>query len=393
MKNQHDFFQGIMTVQVEGPLIEPFLQACTKRGCHITNMRRLDDSLVILTIRLKDWKTFRQLRKKYRCKISIKSGKGLPFLIQHMVGRLSVLLAFIAAVVIIFVLANTLWSIKVDGLSPELEADVESKLNSYGVSPGKLTIGMKDPIEIQQQLLEDIPDLLWIGVKKQGTSYHLYGVEKTRYDIEKNTRPSNLVAAKKGMIIETFIKKGRPMVSVHDVVQKGQILATGQLVEEEDLFIHSEGEVIAETWYRVAQNLPMKQVLSLTDGFVESEYHLKIGKFSIPVWGFWRGGEGNFREESHTSDWSIFGFRIPVNMKTINYFSIDRKAYESSRKNIEKIGISSARSNLQQELDPDAEIKDEKVLHLSEENGKVKLILMYKVYENIAVTKYVSQGD
>ncbi|CDQ18039.1 similar to stage IV sporulation protein [Halobacillus karajensis] len=393
MKNQHDFFQGIMTVQVEGTLIEPFLQACIKRGCYITNMRRVDPSIVILTIRLKDWKTFRQLRKKYRCKLSIKSGKGVPFLLQQLVSRLSLLFAFIVAVVVIFILANTLWSIKVDGLSPELEADVESKLNTYGVSPGKLTIGMKDPIEIQQQLLEDIPDLLWIGVKKQGTSYHLYGVEKTRYDTDKNNRPSDLVATKKGMIIETFIKKGRPMVSVYDVVRKGQVLATGQLVEEEDTFVHSEGEVIAETWYRVAQTLPLKQVLMLTDGTVESEYHLKLGKFSIPVWGFWRGEDGDFREEIHGSDWNLFGFKIPIHIQTIDYYSIDRKAYESSKKEIEKLGLSSARSNLQQELDPDAEIKEEKVLHLSEENGKVKLILMYKVYENIAETKYISQGD
>jgi similar to stage IV sporulation protein len=393
MRNQHDFFQGIMTVQVEGPLIEPFLQACTKRGCQITDMKRIDDTVVILTIRLKDWKVFRELRKKYRCKLSIKGGKGIPFILQYLMRKVSLLLAFVAAIVVIFLLANTLWSIKVDGLSPELEADVEGKLDSYGVAPGKLTIGMKDPIEIQQQLLEDIPDLLWIGVKKQGTSYHLYGVEKIRHDTDMNTRPSNLVASKKGMIIETFIKKGRPMVSVYDVVDKGQTLATGQLVEEEDTFVHADGEVIAETWYRVEQTLPMKHVLLLTDGTVESEYSLKIGKLTIPLWGFWKGEESDLREETHTSNWSIFGIKIPFNIKTVDHYSIDQKAYESSKKELEDIGLSAARSGLSQELDTEAEIKEEKVLHLSEENGKVKLILLYKVYENIAVTKYISQGD
>lgn len=393
MKNQHDFFQGIMKVQVEGALIEPFLQACTRRGSQITNLRRVDEKTVVLTIRLKDWPTLRQLRKKYRCKITIKGGRGIPFIIQHMLRRVSVLLAFTVAIVVIFLMANTLWSIKVEGLTPELEADVESKLNSYGVSPGKLTIGMKDPNEIQQQLLDDIPDLLWIGVNKQGTSYQLYGVEKTRYDTETNTRPSNLVAAKKGMIIETFIKKGRPMVSVFDVVKKGQVLATGQLVEDKNTMIHSEGEVIAETWYRVEQTLPMKQVLLLTDGTVESAYHLKVGKVSVPIWGFWRGDEGDFREEAHTSNWSLFGINIPFQIQTVDHYSIDERAYESSRKELEKIGLVAAESSLQQELEKDAEIKDEKVLHLAEENGKVKLILLFKVYENIAVTKYISQGD
>ncbi|WP_226583131.1 sporulation protein YqfD [Halobacillus litoralis] len=393
MRNQHDFLQGIMTVEAEGTLIEPFLQACTRHGCHISNLKRVDNNKVVFTIRLKDWAILRRLRKKYRCRLSIKDGKGIPFIFQHLLKRVSLLVAFLAAVAVIFLLANTLWSIKVEGLTPELEADVESKLNSYGVSPGKLTIGMKDPNEIQQNLLDDIPDLLWIGVKKQGTSYHLYGVEKTRYDTDVNDRPSNLVAAKKGMVVETFIKKGRPVVSVHDVVKKGQVLATGQLVEEGESFVHSEGEVIAETWYRVEQTLPMKQVLILTDGTMEKEYQIQVGKVHFPVWGWWRAEEEGVREEQHDSKWSVFGVQSPVYMKTVNYYSIDPKAYESSKKEIKELGLTSARNSLIQELDQEAEIKEEKVLHLDEENGKVKLILLYKVYENIAETKYFSQGD
>ncbi|WP_281975953.1 sporulation protein YqfD [Halobacillus litoralis] len=393
MKNQHDFFHGIMTVQVEGKLIEPFLQACTRRGCQITDLKRIDESAVIMSIRLKDWTVLRQIRKKYRCKLTIKSGKGVPFLYKHLLRKVSLLVAFFAAIAVIFLLANTLWSIKVEGLTPELESNVEEKLNSYGVSPGKLTIGMSDPNELQQKLLDDIPDLLWIGVKKQGTSYHLYGVEKTRHDTDMNKKPSNLVASKKGMVVETFIKKGRPMVSVYDVVKKGQVLATGQLVEEENIFVHSDGDVIAETWYKVEQNLPMKQVMLLTDGTVESEYHLQIADIKLPIWGWWRGNEGRFREETFVSDWKLFGIRSPLNIKTTDHYSVDPKAYESSKKELEKLGVATAKRSLQQELDVDAEIKEEKVLHLGEENGKVKLILLYKVHENIAVTKYISQGD
>ncbi|WP_062513818.1 sporulation protein YqfD [Halobacillus sp. KGW1] len=393
MRNQRDFFHGRMTVEVQGALMEPFLQACVKRGCHISDMKRTEEGKVLLTIRLKDWQILRQLRKKYRCKISIKGGNGLPFFINQMLGRLYLVFAFLAAVVVIFLLANTLWSIKVDGLTPELEADVETHLKDYGIKPGKLTIGMSDPIEIQQKLLDDVPDLLWIGVKKQGTSYHLYGVEKTRYDTKMDNRPSNLVAAKKGMIVETFIKKGRPLVSVYDVVKKGQVLATGKLVEDKETVIHSDGEVIAETWYKVEQNLPMKQVLTLTDGQVESEYHFRLGEWEVPFWGWWKGEDGNFREENHRDGWDLFGWESPFGMKTTDHYSIDPKAYASSRDELEKLGLASGRRSLQQEIPKDAEIKEEKVLHLGEEHGKVKLILLYKVHENIAVTKYLSQGD
>ncbi|KHE72837.1 sporulation protein YqfD [Halobacillus sp. BBL2006] len=393
MGNQHDFIHGIMTVRVRGKLIEPFLQACTRRGCQISNMKWVNDEEIIMSIRLNEWTIYRQLRKKYRIKLSIMEGKGIPFLYKQMIRRTSLVIAFVMAVVFIFLLSNTLWSIKVDGLTPELEANVESKLKSYGVSPGKLTIGMSDPNEIQSKLLNDIPDLLWVGVKKQGTSYQLYGVEKTIHDTDKNNRPSNLVAAKKGMVVKAFIKKGRPLVGVYDVVKKGQPLATGILVDDKDTFVHAEGEVIAETWYKVEQTLPLKQVVQLTDGEVEKQYSVSIGPIQIPVWGWWSGKEGMYREEAQATKWEILGKQIPIQLMTVNHYRIDQHTLEATKENLKKVGVQAASQSLKQYLSKDSEIKGEKVLHQRNENGKVKLILLFKVHENIAVTKYISQGD
>lgn len=393
MRNQHEFYQGSMNIRLKGGLIEPYLHACTKKGCQISRVRRVGEEEVVLTIRLQDWSVIRGLRKKYRCKIEIIGGKGMPFLVTRMMKKTSVLLSFLAAVIFIFVLANTLWSIEVKGLSPELEASVEKKLKSYGVYPGKLTIGMSDPMEIQSRLLEDIPDLLWVGVKKQGTSYHLYGVEKTRQDIDQNERPSYLVATKKGMVIRSFIKKGRPLVSVYDIVEKGQPLATGELVEEGDVFVHTEGEVIAETWYKAEQQLPLKHIYDLTNGEATHSYGMRFGSFHLPLWGWWKSESGLIREEDVVSNWRIKNWTLPVQWQQNTTYEIDRLSLSKSKKDLERIGAETARQSLLQQLDKDAKIMDEKVLHLGEENGKVKLILLFKVHENIAETKYISQGD
>jgi len=393
MKMQHDFFQGSMRIKVEGKMIEPFLQACVRRGCVISNIKRVEAHEAVMTIRLSEWKTFRQLRKKYRCKISILEGKGLPFYYRKITERTALMAAFLISIIVVFLLANTLWSIKVEGLTPELEAKVEKQLQSYGVSPGKLTIGMDDPNDIQRKLLDDIPDLLWVGVNKKGTSYQLYGVEKTRHDTDKNLRPADLVAEKKGMIVKTFIKKGRPLVAVNDVVKKGQKLAAGQLVEDKDILVHTEGEVIAETWYKVDQNLPMTQVLQLTDGVEIKEYQLKIGSLTLPLWGWWKNEDSKYRSENEETNWEWFGWKLPIDVKAIHHYKIDQKKYDQSKDKIQKMGIITARESLNQYLGKEAEIMKEKVLHLREENGKVKLILLFKVHENIAVTKYISQGD
>lgn len=390
---KQNYWHGVIKLSIKGRLIEPFLEACTKRGCQISDIKRTSEEEVTMVIRLQDWHIYRSLRKKYRCKLKVIEGKGVPFLAKSLMRRTFLMIAFISAVLFVFLLANTLWSIKIEGLNPELEVEVEEQLNKYGVSPGRLSIGMSDPNEIQQRLLDDIPDLLWVGVKKQGTSYQLYGVEKTTQDKKESDRPTNLVATKKGMVIRSFIKQGRPVVSVYDVVKKGQLLATGRLVEDGDKYVRAEGEVIAETWYMVEQSIPDKHMLHLNTGVNFKSYYLKIGNRSIPLWGWWKGKEGKYRKESNIHDWNLFGWEFPLKIQNVTSYKIDDIKYDFSKDQLRKVGIKSARNNIKQHLKSEAIIKDEKVLHLGLENGKVKLILLFKVHENIAKTKYISQGD
>ncbi len=385
--SQQDYFFGIVTISVKGKLIEPFLQACARNGCQISNVSRVSADEVRMSIRLKDWEIYRRLRKSYRCKIHVIDRKGIPFLFQKMLKRTSLVLAFLIGVILVFLLANTLWSIKVDGLTPELEASVEKQLKSYGVSPGKLTIGMKDPNEIQSKLLEDVPDLLWIGVKKQGTSYHLYGVEKTRQDINNNNQPADLIASKKGMVIKTFIKKGKPLVAVNEIVKKGQKLAAGELAEDSDTFVRAEGEVVAETWYKASLTVPMKHTLMLTNGDTRKAFNLKFGRVEVPIWGWWHKKGQDEREEQFVSDWKLFKWDVPVNLATTYYIHNESQSADFSKEEAIKRGMNTAKQTLYQQLSKDAEVKEENVLHERKENGKVKLILLFKVYENIAVTR------
>ncbi|WP_079530313.1 sporulation protein YqfD [Halobacillus hunanensis] len=401
-RNQLDFLYGLVTVRVKGVLIEAFLQACTREGAYITNVKQVSDKEVHMTIRLKDWVIYRRLRKKYRCKIHIIARHGIPFLIHRLLAKKAVLAAFLCGIGALFLLANTLWSVQIKGLPPELEATVESQLESYGVTEGKLTIGMKDPNEVQRLLLEDVPDLLWIGVKKKGTSYQLYGVMKTRQDPDETTRPADLVASKKGIIKKMFITKGRPLVSVNQFVKKGTVLATGKLKEgtseaakdesEEDSgkYIEAEGEVIAETWYRAEIQVPEDQQLQLTDGEKSSAYSVGIGSINIPIWGWWNTDEENVRVETSQKKWDLFGWELPIRLEVKDMYAQEDVQPENDRV---KQGIVAAKRDLKQKLDEEAKVIGEKVLHEREENGKVKLILLFKVHENIAVTKYVTQGD
>ncbi len=52
------------------------------------------------------------------------------------------------------------------------------------------------PSSIQQKLLNDVPELLWVGVERKGTSFHLEGVEKLIVKEEDSLEPQDLIAEK-----------------------------------------------------------------------------------------------------------------------------------------------------------------------------------------------------
>ncbi|MFG6148479.1 sporulation protein YqfD [Halobacillus sp. B23F22_1] len=392
-KGQLTVLQGKLIITAEGQVLEAFMHACVNQGCTLSNIKYLSDNKVQMTILWQDWPKIRKLRKHYRCKIKINSKKGAPFFYKRLISRKAFVSALIIGFMAAFLLANTLWSIKVTGLDPELEAEVESKLKTYGIQPGSTTFSMKQPREVQRLLLEDIPELLWVGVKKQGTSYQLYGVKQTNYDEAEEPRPSNIVASKKGIITKMFISKGRPLVEVNDVVKKGTLLATGELKEDSGKYIESEGEVIAETWYRVEIESPQKQKQGLTDGGSSQSYSLVINEVSIPIWGFWRKNENNVRKESYDHRFKILGWEVPVQLNQTTTFTNENKLHTLSEDDSIKETLRTAKHSLLMQLEENAEITEEKILHESEDRGKVKLILLVKVEENIAETKYVSQGD
>ncbi len=56
-------------------------------------------------------------------------------------------------------------------------------------------------------------------------------------------------------------------------------------------------------------------------------------------------------------------------------------------------GIKMGRQDVEKRLNGGGEVESEKVLHQSVENGKVKLIILYQVIEDIVQTTPIVQGD
>jgi similar to stage IV sporulation protein len=407
---QGSFLTGYVTVRVEGNFPELFFQRCAEEGMTVWNVKKKSGTVCEGNVRLSDLGLVKKVRRKTGHRLTFINKKGTPFLIKHFTQRKPVFFAFILTVLFVFLISNVLWEVKVTGVPMELEEKIVDQLDDYGVQPGAWIQSLDSPKEIQQSLIDDIPELLWVGVDQKGTTFFLEGVEKIVVKEEEADEPRNLVAAKKGVIQNMYVSKGVPQVAVHDYVQPGDLLVSGVLGENEEAddeereeaeqpleYVAAEGEVIANTWYEVTVNAPLLVNEEVLTGNQKQKYFIQLGNFQIPVWGFRNPEFQDQHIETNKTPIRFFKWELPIEF---GQTTIHEKIYEETERTKEEAihaGIEQAKEELKLTLGPEAEILSEKLLHETTENGKVILDLYISARENIAseerLNERYSQGD
>ncbi|MFC4404179.1 sporulation protein YqfD [Gracilibacillus xinjiangensis] len=403
-----NWFSGTITIKVIGDYPELFFDLCTRNGIHVWDIKKMDRTTCVGDIDLKDLSKLRKIKRKTIHKIYFEAKQGFPFLLKHTLYQKPLLIGFMIAVCFIFLLSNMVWRVNVVGLDEELENKVFEQLDSYGVSPGNFQWNIESPGDIQNQLIKDIPELLWIGVTKNGTAYHLEGVEKTRVDIEEEGVPGHLVATKEGVIVDIYAEKGQPLVKVNDVVEKGDILISAYLNDKEvegdeekeekketdkQSPLIAKGEVIAKVWYRSTITIPVKDSYDVLTGESSVKHYFNVFDFLIPVWNFRNPSYKEVQMETEEKEFYFLNWKLPVSYVKQTILEKEEILEERTIEAAKSLAKEQAVRRLKQMIPLNAKIEDEKVLHEREENGKVKLTIYYTVLEDITKRQPLTQGD
>ena len=142
-----------------------------------------------------------------------------------------------------------IWRIEIKGQSGN-RYKLTNQLKKLGVKKGSFQFLIDDPESLQQKLTAMNDDITWIGVEIKGTTYHFRVVEKEKPEKVKKTPPQHLVAKKEAVIVDYFVEKGEPVISVHDFVKPGQLLVSGIIgSKDKPNIISAKGAVYGKTWY------------------------------------------------------------------------------------------------------------------------------------------------
>lgn len=402
---QGSFFTGYVTISVKGNQPELFFRTCSEKGISVWDIRKTAADRCQGNVKLRDVKAIKNIRKHTPYKIKFTRKKGLPFFLNRFIKRKELVIAMVLSIMLVLFLSNIIWEVKVTGVPKDIEEKITKQLNSYGIHSGAWKFSIDSPKEIQKMLVEDVPELLWVGVNQKGTTYFLEGVEKVVVEEQEVDGPRHLVASKKGVIKNMYITEGIPQVSVNDYVEPGDILVSGIMNEPEETeekeekeekeleYVAAEGEVTATTWYEAKVTVPFKSNLELITGNHEKKYYIRIGNVQLPVWGFSEPDYDAVHREADEKPINFFKWELPVSFVEMKLSEMVFEQKERTTEQAIHTGIEQAKHELTLQLGPDAEIISEKVLHETTDSGKVKVNLYINVEEDIAEVQPINQGD
>lgn len=383
---------GHLKIQIKGNEPAIFFRQCTNEQIPIWNLKKLKGNICIATIYNHDLKKVNQIADQALFDISIVERKGYFYTILHLWKRKEVLFAFIFCALLLIMLANIAWKIEVIGVPTELEEKISAQLKEQGLYKGAWTFTLKPLNMLQQNVADEIPELLYIGIEKKGTTYVVQAEEKLIVEAEEDRDVQHLIANKSGVIQKMLVKNGQALVRVNDHVKKGEILVSGLLEtsvesdEEETAheMVIAEGEVYANTWYEVQVTSSLYRSHEKLSGEYMTKYLLQVAKYEIPIWGFRHVPFEQAFEETEKRPITILNFKTPISIKVKTLYNQDVYSQIRTIEDARETGILHALDDLKIRLGTNADILNYYVLHESVENGKVTLNLYISVLEDIA---------
>jgi similar to stage IV sporulation protein len=217
---------------VTGPGLEKFLNLASQRRIPLWNIKRLQGDVLIVSTRVGGFRQLHPLVRKTGCKIKIKRKAGFPFLGAQLRRRWALCLGALLCLVAACLLTGQVWFIQLVGCPQRLEKEVKTQLASAGLSIGA-NKGQLDPNQIAEKLLTQNEALAWAGVEFHGTLARVRVVPKLIAK-EKEQGPCHLVATRDAELIHLIVYSGQGLAQAGEMVKKGQILVTGQVLYKPD---------------------------------------------------------------------------------------------------------------------------------------------------------------
>lgn len=325
------------------------------------------------------------IRRRYKCHIVKYYGK--KNIVNMYENNKYVLLSLIISFMLLFLLCNTIFDIKINSDNKDIINIINNSLSDNGIGVYKRKVSFDKLNSIKNKILEDNKDTLeWIEIREKGCIYYIDVTPRVKSNNNvDNALPSDIVAEKDGVIKHIVVHRGSKVIDNGDYVKKGDILISGNIIKNENVIdkVHSEGVIYAETWKTVNISIPFKRIDYVYKKTI-NHYYLDIFGHKFTISGKY-DSDNTINKKSIVLDKPYLFFKLYKEEKKIyDYNEVilnKEEAYnEALNRSIDVIN---------KKLSSDEYIISKKVLKKEVKRSKINLEVFFKVYEKIGVTSEI----
>lgn len=238
--------------------IKRFINKCNSYNIELYNIKYIDKDNIIVKIKKDDFDNIKIYN--YYSNIEIYNKVGIDYYIYKINKLKYFILCFVIMIICMFLVSNIILKINVIHSNKKVRELVYSELYDNGIKIFSIKKDFNKLENIKNKILENNRDKLeWISITNIGMTYVVRVEERIIDNIKNEHDYCNVVATKEGIVTNIFSDKGDILVNVNDIVRKGDILITGNLIvnEETKNYTCASGKVMAKVWYTT--NISLKR--------------------------------------------------------------------------------------------------------------------------------------
>ena len=346
LKKAVKLLRGSVCVRAKSAYPERMLNLCSARGIEFWDVRWIDDTALSFCVARGDLRALRRAAEGCGAEVSIERTAGTPFFFARLRRRHALFAGGILCAALLLVNSLFIWDFEVTGNETVPTETILHALREHGVHRGTFIYSFRSQ-DICNRVLPELKDLCWVAVNVRGCKAYVQVRERVRAPERVNeSEPTNVIAAKPGLITKVRALDGEKRVLPGTSVQQGQLLIgvvdTGGTEKPSvtTRFLAGKGEVWARTWYDLTVRVPLTYEKKVYTGKEKRSHTLIWGENRLKI-----GAKGSSicnvdcDKIKNQTQWTLFGlFALPVTWETETLLPYELEVTPRSRADAEAQG-------------------------------------------------------
>ena len=276
---------GVARIRVTGADIAGSLSAISQAGLVVLNAQIVDELNAFIVIRRKDRRKLVEILITKGNDYEIVEVEGLYWKLKQLLKRPILVIGVLSLFLFNTYLPGRILFVQVEGNANVPTRQILEAAERCGLKFGTIRREIRSE-KMKNALLEQIPQLQWIGINTTGC-VAVISVRERQMTEEKSVKKSvsSIVASQDGVIYKCTVTRGNPVCKIGQAVKAGEILISGYT--DCGLTIQAtkaEGEVYAKTERSAAILFPRIWHKQISKDQEIVKYSLIIGKKRINLY-------------------------------------------------------------------------------------------------------------